>query len=158
MLEAILQKLNTNSETVNPRPPEIHISPPGTLKIDSITSTGHVKVKPATPLDFDGDYKKGWGFLNTYTIYLAICGDSFPNEQAHIYWSLSFLKTGRAAHFTDWVLWGHGTKGSHAIGIGMISSQTLLSTSPKNEQLSTLTKLEGSSWYQGKDSVEDYTD
>jgi len=28
----------------------------------------------------------------------------------------------------------------------------------KNEQLATLTKLEGTSWYQGKDSVKDYID
>ena len=29
---------------------------------------------------------------------------------------------------------------------------------PKNEQLSALTKLEGISWYQGKDLVEEYID
>ena len=29
---------------------------------------------------------------------------------------------------------------------------------PKKKQLSALTKLEGTSWYQGKDSVEDYID
>ena len=28
----------------------------------------------------------------------------------------------------------------------------------KNEQLAALTKLEGMSWYQGKDSVKDYID
>ena len=29
---------------------------------------------------------------------------------------------------------------------------------PKNEQLAVLTRLEGTSWYQAKDSVEDYID
>ena len=29
---------------------------------------------------------------------------------------------------------------------------------PKNEQLTALTKLEGTSWYQGKDLVDDYID
>ena len=29
---------------------------------------------------------------------------------------------------------------------------------PKNEQLAALTRLEGTSWYQAKDSVEDYID
>ena len=29
---------------------------------------------------------------------------------------------------------------------------------PKNEQLLALTRLEGMSWYQGKDSVEEYID
>ena len=29
---------------------------------------------------------------------------------------------------------------------------------PKNEQLTALTKLEGTSWYQGKDPVNDYID
>ena len=29
---------------------------------------------------------------------------------------------------------------------------------PKNEQLAVLTRLEGTSWYQAKDSVEEYID
>ena len=93
-LEAILHKLNINSETVSLKQPEICKSPLGTPRSDSGMSTRHVKVKPVTTLDFDGDCKKGRAFLNTCTIYLAICGDSFSNNQACIYWDLSYFKSG----------------------------------------------------------------
>ena len=44
-----------------------------------------VKIKPATPVDFDRDCEKGQGFLNSCNIYFVICGDLFPNEQAQIH-------------------------------------------------------------------------
>ena len=64
----------------------------------------HVKIKPATPADFNGDREKGRAFLNLCNIYFAICGDLFPNEQAQIHWALSFFKADRAACFSNKVL------------------------------------------------------
>jgi hypothetical protein len=57
------------------------------------------RVKPATPLDFDGDREKGRAFLNTCSIYFAICGSLFPNDQA-----LSYFKSDRAARFANKVI------------------------------------------------------
>ena len=33
---------------------------------------GHVKIKPAAPSDFNGDWEKGWAFLNTCHIYFSV--------------------------------------------------------------------------------------
>ena len=65
---------------------------------------GHIKIKPATPVDFDGDCEKGRAFLNSCNIYFAICGDLFPNEQAWIHWVLLFFKADRAARVSNKVL------------------------------------------------------
>ena len=43
---------------------------------------GHIKIKLATPADFDRDSEKGRAFLNSCNIYFAICSDLFPNKQA----------------------------------------------------------------------------
>ena len=121
-------------------------------------SARHVKVKPATPLDFDGDHKMGRVLLNTCTIYLAICGDSFSNDQAHIYWALSFLKSGWAACFANRVLQTWNRDKPYYWDWDDFESDFTEQFCPKNEQLSALIKLEGSSWYQGNDLVEDYID
>ena len=63
-----------------------------------------VKVRPATPTDFDRDHRKGHVFFNMCCLYFAIVGDLFPNDQAHIHWALSFFKSDRVACFTNKVL------------------------------------------------------
>ena len=49
-------------------------------------------VRPAIPMDFDGDRGKGHVFFNMCCLYFAIVGDLFPNDQACIHWALSFFK------------------------------------------------------------------
>ena len=156
-LEAILHKFNINSKMVCLKQPETCKSPLGTPRSDSRMSAGHVKVKPATPSDFDGDCEKGRAFLNTCTIYLAICRDSFLNNQARIYWALSF-KSGRVAHLTDQVLQMLNKDKPYYQDWDDFWLDFTEQFCPRNEQLSALTKLEGTSGYQGKDSVEDYID
>ena len=63
-----------------------------------------VNIRPAILTDFDRDRGKGCAFFNTCCLYFAIVGDLFPNNQAHIYWALSFFKLDRAAHFANKVL------------------------------------------------------
>ena len=60
---------------------------------------GQARVKPASPLDFDGDREKGRAFINTCRIYFSICGDSFKGDQVCIHWALSFFKSDRALRF-----------------------------------------------------------
>src|SRR3979490_32366 len=106
-LQAIMQKLNSEPERreraildpeddpmPNARAPNI---PNPTLSIAS-------RVRPASPLDFDGDGDRGRAFLNSCSIYFAICGDHFANDQARIHWALSFFTSARAAQFANKVL------------------------------------------------------
>ena len=63
-----------------------------------------VKVRPAIPMDFDGDHGKGHAFFNMCCLCFLIVRDLFPNNQAHIHWALSFFKSDCAASFANKVL------------------------------------------------------
>ena len=117
------------------------------------------KVRLAIPTDFGGDHKKGHGFFNTCCLYFMIIGNLFPNNQAHIHWALSFFKSDCAAHFTNKVL-QHETKGKGNYFQDWDTFKKMFSNQfcPKNKQLIALTRLEGTSWYQAKDPVDNYID
>ena len=62
-------------------------------KADDGTASTLAKVKPAMPVDFDGDREKGCAFFNTCCIYFTVVGDLFLNDQSQIHWVLSFFKS-----------------------------------------------------------------
>ena len=159
-LKAIMNKLEL------PAPEELVIEEEfnfgqhsGVLVNSKMHTLGHVKIKLATPADFDGDHKNGWAFPNLCNIYFVFCSDLFPNKQAWICWALSFFKVHRAAHFLNKVLWAE-VKGKGQYFCNWTTFLEIFTElfCPKNKQLAVLTKLEGTSWYQAKDSVEDYID
>jgi hypothetical protein len=132
---------------------------PENPKTPKNTTPGLSKVKPAAPMDFDGDREKGRAFLNSCNIYFMICGDLFPNEQARIHWALSFFKADRAARFSNKVLRMEAKGRGPYFSDWSAFSETFMDLfCPKNEQLTALTKLEGTGWYQARDSVEEYID
>jgi hypothetical protein len=63
---------------------------------DRITPSKNRTVRPATPLDFDGDRSKGMAFLNSCQTYLRLCPKEFPDEQTKIVWAMFYMKSGRA--------------------------------------------------------------
>src|SRR3979490_2527441 len=83
--------------TPRARAPNVTCPPP---LVQSTTS----RVRPASPSDFDGDREKGRAFLNSCSIYFAICSGHFPNDQGRIHWALSFFKSDRAAWFANKIL------------------------------------------------------
>src|ERR1700678_3316791 len=65
---------------------------------DSVSSTLIRRAPPpALPNEFDGDRSKGPTFLRSRQTYICLCPDSFSDDQTKIIWSLSYMKTGRAA-------------------------------------------------------------
>ena len=72
-------------------------SPPASPQLHASTVTMAVPIswlKLATPLDFDGDRKKGRTFLNSCELFYTLCPLDFVNDQARVLWTLSFMKTG----------------------------------------------------------------
>ena len=129
---------------------------------DGVKAEGAPKlanIRPAIPTDFDRDRRKGCAFFNTCCLYFVIIGDLFPNDQACIHWALSFFKPDCAACFANKVL-QHKTKGKGNYLQDWETFKKIFSNQfcPKNEQLMALTRLEGTSWYQAKDPVDDYID
>jgi len=93
--------LITLSRGVNPRveaPPAVAnavvapLNPP---------NTSIHRLKPATPSEFTGDCTKGHAFLNSCNLYIGLAPTQFADDQARIYWVLSFIKGDHTAHFTN---------------------------------------------------------
>ena len=128
-------------------------------KADEGMASTLAKVKPVMPADFDSNQEKGCTFFNTCCVYFTVIGDLFLSDQSRIHWVLSFFKLDRAAHFANKVFWSKSKgKGHYFQNWEAFEKAFLDQFCPKNEQLTALTKLEGTSWYQGKDLVDDYTD
>ena len=111
-LQAILNKLGTSQhgENIMQDSPSVGIAEPENMlesdggKVEEEGASKLVKVRLATPMDFDRDHGKGRVFFNMCCLYFMIVGDLFPNDQACIHWALCFFKLDRAAHFTNKVL------------------------------------------------------
>ena len=68
-LQSIMSKLEINTE--KPRE-ESEVNFTLAEEIEGLNlGMGHAKIKPASPLDFDGDQEKGQAFLNTCCILLG---------------------------------------------------------------------------------------
>ena len=125
-------------------------------KADEGTASMLTKVKPVMPADFDGDWEKGCAFFNTCCIYFIVVGDLFLSDQSWIHWVLSFFKLDWATHFANKVLHSESKgKGHYFRNWEGFKKAFLDQFCPKNKQLMALTKLKGTSWYQGKDPVDD---
>jgi len=59
------------------------------------------QLKPVTLSEFTEDCMKEHAFLNSCDLYIGIAPTQFTNDQARIYWVLSFMKGDHAVHFTD---------------------------------------------------------
>jgi len=68
--------------------------------LNPLNTTTH-QLKPATPSEFTGDCMKGHAFLNSCKLYIGLAPTQFTDDQARIYWVLSFMKGNHAACFTD---------------------------------------------------------
>jgi len=112
-----------------------------------------------TPGEFTGDRTKGCAFLNSCDLYIGLAPTQFADDQARIYWVLSFMKGDRAAHFTDrtmrltqqtgslpWATWAD-------FRLEFICDFCL-----KNEVQTAHTDLETSKYHQGSRSVDEYVD
>ena len=106
-LQAILDKLDTSQHGMQDGPSFGIAEPEKMSESDGRKAEGAPKlanVRPAIPMDFDGDRGKGRALFNTCCLYFAIIRDLFPNDQAHIHWALSFFKLDHVAHFANKVL------------------------------------------------------
>jgi len=90
-LDTLISRLPTTSEPTFPILPKFRDVPPKPQDPSKPR-----KVRPASPLDFDGDRSKGLAFLNSCQVYIRLCPEEFRDEQTQIVWAMSYMKTGRA--------------------------------------------------------------
>ena len=152
-LKAILERIETLSlhSTIQPS-----VSPtPHT----PITPRPRPQLRASPPKEFSGERSAGLAFLNSCKLYLSLCSDEFVDDQARIMWALSYMKEGRAAQFADRCLrteaynqfpmfetWSH------------FEAEFTTQFLPPHRDIDAANRLESTSFYQGKRSVEEYLD
>jgi hypothetical protein len=90
---------------------------------------------------------------------MALAPHQFTDNHAKIMWSLSFMKSGHAAHFME-----HQMQGYHDIGSLSYGSwqefvyEFIAEFCPKNEVQTSRTELETTKFFQGGRNVNEYVD
>ena len=156
-LQQIWQKIEQLASS-NPPPARSPALSPDPLNLNVITST-HPALKPAMPSEFDGNRAMGKAFLMSCKLYFSLCANQFPNDQMKIQWVLSFMKTGQAATFAQWVYNRQLLVEDPVFENWQTFEKEFRSRfCPRDEETAVMNKLEGTTYYQGHRPVDDYID
>jgi hypothetical protein len=116
-------------------------------------------MKPVTLSEFNGDCTKGQAFLNSCELYIHLADHQFADDDAKIYWALSYMKGGRAAKFTDRTMRVVATKGSLPwFDWTDFREEVIAEFCPKNDTQTARAELETNRYHQGSQTVDEYVD
>jgi len=93
-----------------PSPQYQPLPPPSLLKLAQdqaalMPSSSHIREpKIATPLSFSGKRDDTESFINGCCLYMNGQKSEFPDEDAKIYWILSYMQTGSAKTWRDYII------------------------------------------------------
>jgi hypothetical protein len=154
-LAALLQALN-NQIPAPPQPaPTLPPPPPANTTAPPMRS----RLKPATPSEYDGDRRKGRAFYNSCMIYTKLCPTDFPDDQARINWVLSYMKGGRASVWADRIIrYDSNNTTPRFPNWDLFAAAFREAFFPENEATDARMKLESTSYFQGRRSVDAYVD
>lgn len=119
-----------------------------------------IPLKVALPEPFNRDREKGQAFLNSCELYFRLQAGAFPDDQVRIHWVLMQMKSGRAAIFADRVIRHEAHEGQEicfADWKGFVT-EFKMQFCPLYENVTAITKLEGTRYFQGHRALEDYID
>jgi uncharacterized coiled-coil protein SlyX len=119
-------------------------------------------LKPSPPPNFDGNRHKGKGFINTCQAYFRLRPDQFPDEQTKIQWAMTYMNQGQAQKWANRVYHWEATPtnaGSHHfVDWDDFRSHFQTEFFPLHSDAMAMNKLEGTSYFQGCRTVDDYLD
>ena len=116
------------------------------------------KVKAALPEAYNGDRSKGEAFLQTARLYLELTEMNSLSFDTQILWILSYMKSDRALTWAkDEIACIRNSRPTYA-NWQEFEQAFRLKFFPHNELETARTILEGSSYWQGSRTVDDYTD
>jgi hypothetical protein len=127
---------------------------------DKSSDTHHPQqATPAKPSEYDGNRANGRPFFNSVQLYISICGNQFPNDQTRILWTLSFMKSGRAATFANRVFVHESQSLTPFFKNWTAFCESFrASFYPLHEATEAMNCLESRSFHQGRRSVDEYID
>jgi len=113
---------------------------------------------PSLP-DFSGERTSGRAFLNSCILYLHLAPEQFSCDEEKIFWTLAFFKDGHAARWSENLFRQEADTGVFPIQSWADFERHFRSQFfPVNAEADAVNALEGSSYYQGNWTVDDYLD
>ena len=115
---------------------------------------------PTLPTEFDGERSRGQAFLNSVQTYMHLCSDSFHSDQVKITWTLSYMKSGRAAKWVAWVFRWEEENGGYSKFLDWDKFQMEFRKDfcPTHSDTAAINTLESTSYYQKTQGVDNYLD
>jgi len=146
--------------TVAPSP--VTTSPPPVNPPSPVPSTStKQRTRPKLPSlpDFSGEQTSSRAFLNFCTLYLRLAPEQFSCDEEKIFWTLAFFKDGRTARWSENFFRQEVDTGIFPIQSWADFEQQFRSQFfPVNAEADAVNALEGSSYYQGNWTVDNYLD
>ena len=119
-------------------------------------------LKPSPPPSFDGDRQKGKGFINACQAYFRLRPDQFPDEQTKIQWAMTYMNQGRAQKWANriyhWEAIPANVGNPHFLDWDDFRSRFRTEFFPLHSDAVATNKLEGTSYFQNRQTVDDYLD
>jgi hypothetical protein len=107
-----------------------------------------LRIKLASPDNFDGNRSMGHAFLTSCELYLLLTGPDYPDKQSRIHWALSFFKSGCAATFAKHIVRQGMRTGVMAFADWTDFTSEFMSTfCPENEATSALMHLKSDCYF-----------
>jgi len=129
------------------------------VSLSPVPPTRRTRPKLSCPPDFNGECHNGHAFLNSCSLYIRLAPEQFQNEQERILWALTFFKRGRAAKWSENVFCQEADTGVFPIQTwGEFEQQFRLHFFPANTEADAINALEGTSYHQGNQIVDNYLD
>jgi len=164
-LAALTAQLQQLTQLVaNPPPPAIPNTPPPPVPSPPVSPppappVRRTRSKLSCPPDFNGERHNSRAFLNSCSLYIRLAPEQFHDEQERILWTLTFFKGGCAAKWSENVFRQEADTGIFPIQTwGDFEQQFQLHFFPANAKVDAINALEGTSYYQGNRTVDDYLD
>jgi len=133
------------------------VSPPSL--VPATLSKQRTRPKLPSPPDFSGEWSSGRAFLNFCTLYLCLAPEQFTCDKEKIFWTLAFFKDGRAAKWSENLFRQEADTSIFPIRSWTDFEQQFRSQFfLVNAEADVINTLEGSSYYQGNRTVDDYLD
>jgi len=161
-LQQIIQLMTSSAPTPTVAPPLMPVSPPPvTPPSPALAASSKQRARPKlpSPPDFFGERSSGQAFLNSCTLYLRLAPDQFTCDEEKIFWTLAFFKDGHAVKWSENLFCQEADTGIFPIQSWVDFEQQFRSQFfPVNAEADAINALEGSLYYQGNRTVDDYLD
>ena len=157
-LQQLTQLVANPSFPAVPNTPPPPVPSPPTFPPPILTAR-RTHPKLSAPPDFSRERLNGRAFLNSCSLYIRLAPEQFYDEQEKILWALMFFKDGRAAKWSENIFCQEADTGVFPIPTwGNFEQQFRLHFFPVNAEADAINTLEGISYHQGGQMVDDYLD